>query len=411
MSSIRKAGVAFYPGVGVSPDLTGLADTISLKYKMRGNADFTDAGISFTEDNAGTYTAPLTLSTVGDYIVIIESTDDAIENLEGNVLVTAASIDDVNDAVTALQSDMTAIKTQIDVLDEAELNGIAESVKTLTSNVESVRGLIQSGSSRITVDDANRANELKVGDIITDADGTEAVVTAMVSDNNSVYISYDAGRGDFNADTTSTINYLDQTDIAITGATPNAVDSVMEFVESINAALNSGGDGLEAIAGYTDNLELMLEGKEYKDTEGNTVSASDSKGLAEIYSKIGENGSDVIASIRTIVEDIRDELRSDIYSKIDGAKSNIIDSVTAVKDVVDANKAHLENAGYGLDALKTILDDLATSGTQHDTDIKAILADGTNGLEAIKTTIMNKLDVMDGKLDNISGATGSRIFI
>jgi hypothetical protein len=45
----------------------------------------------------------------------------------------------------------------------------------------------------------------------------------------------------------------------------SAVNSVMEFVTQINDALTSGGSSLSALSQYTDNLELMLEGKAYTD--------------------------------------------------------------------------------------------------------------------------------------------------
>jgi prefoldin subunit 5 len=339
--SIRKAGVTFYPGVGVSPDLSGLADTLTLKYKKRGDADFTISEESFTEENPGTYTTPLNLSSVGDYIVIIESTDTRIENLEGNVLVTAASIDDVNAAVQNLQSDMTDIKAQIDALDEAELNGIKEQVQELSTHIATIEGLLD---------------------------------------------------GDDNASL-------------------NVLKSLIEDISN---------SGLDSISTFVDNVELMLEGKEYIDTEGNVVSAEDSKGLREIFDAIDSSGGDT-----TYIRGKIDDVIINMNNYYDGVTDNqviikgkindvVIPGLEEVKAVVDANKAHLEDSGYGLDALKTLLDNLTLSVgniSTDNSDVLDVLNDGTNGLAAIKDSIMNKLDSMDAKLDNIATATTSRIFV
>ena len=103
-----------------------------------------------------------------------------------------------------------------------------------------------------------------------------------------------------------------------------------------------------------------------------------------------------------------------------GAKSESM-SRTAVKTVVDANKATLEDAGYGLSALKTLIDTANTSLTAANADTDSIIAtlgDATNGLAAINTNITTRFDTvdatlstMDGKLDSIGAGISAEVHI
>jgi len=422
MSSIRKAGVAFYPGVGVSPDLTGLASTFALKYMKRGGS-FVDAGLTFTEDNAGTYTAPLTLTEVGDYIVIIESSDSRIENLEGNVLVTAASIDDVNNAVTALQSDMTSVKTQIDLLDEESVNSLKTDVSNIQSTLSELSTLIDSSGYTGLKITGDVTSELEIGDEINDRDDSgSGTVVSIDFDGTDTWVTLDNRSGSWTVGDVIEVQSKPNLSGAV-GApyddTVNPMDSVMEFVKAINDELEGGFGALGVLKGYTDNIELMLEGKQYKNTDGSIVIEENSYGLSEIYDAIDSSSGDttyirgkvdqIIQNVSNIGTDI-----SNIVTQIDDLEALIDPKIDAIKTVVDANEATLEDAGYGLSALKDLLDTLTNSVgniATDNSDVLAVLNDGVNGLEAVKTTIMNKLDAMDTKLDNITGATGSRIFI
>ena len=184
MSSIRKAGVAFYPGREFGPDLTGKADTFAIKYKIAGSADaFTEPGDAFSEMDAGTYTVPLTLPTVGDYLVVIESSEDGVESLAGNVVVAAANIDDVKLAIDNLRTVADSIAADVDGLD-------GDTLSSIEANLNALKALID------------------------DEDGA-------------------------------------------------TVNSVMEWVEKIDAALVDGTSGLSALSGFTDDIENMMVGTEF----------------------------------------------------------------------------------------------------------------------------------------------------
>ncbi len=428
MSAIRKAGVTFYPGVGVSPDLTGLADTLSLKYKKRGDSSFTSSANSFTEENTGTYTTPLTLNSTGDYIVIIESTDPRIENLEGNVLVTAASIDDVNNAVQTLQNDITSIKSQIDVLDETELNNIKEQIDELGGVLGEVKNLIDNKNPTGLKINGDVRSEIEIGDIINDRDDSgSGTIIDIYFDGNDTWVRFE-GHGSYDDGSWTpgdVIEVRNKPNLSGTVGAPydnslDPVDSVMEFVEDINRALSTGASSLSVLSRFTDNIEYMLEGKEYIDTDGIIVSEADSKGLREIFDAIDNSGGDT-TYIKGRVEDLVININN-YYSEIQNEQvvikgrinDVVIPGLDAVQTVVDANKAHLENSGYGLSAIKNLLDSIDSSigNIQTDnSDVLLVLNDANNGLSAIKNSILNKLDSMDGKLDTLVAATTSRIFV
>ena len=417
MGAIRKAGVEFYPGVGVSPDLTGLANTMSAKYKLHGSATYTNVSAPFVENNPGTYSVPVTISAVGDYQFIIESTDSNIENLEGNILVTAASIDDVNNAVTNLQSDIDSIKTQVDLLDEASVNNIGSQLTNVSKTVDQIKTLIDNDNYGYTVP-SDVTLEFTVGELVEDPSNTPETAVVKQSRFDSVanvtYITLEDETALWN-DGTTTMKIGPQTFTSTFVANP--LDSVMEFVQAINDSLGTGGGSLSAIAGYTDNLELMLEGKAYTDTTGNPVDATTSKGLIEIFDRIVATETDAANNLTTLRGDITtlsnkvDTQTTTLTNTIESNKTTIITDLNAVYTIVNANKAFLENGTSGLTAIKNAIDTLSTDVSDSETNLTAILNDNTNGLTAIKSAILNKLDLMDAKLDNIGGATGSRIFL
>lgn len=326
MSATRKAGVEFYPGVGVSPDLTGLAATLSAKYKQRGDASYTAVTGSFTEDNPGTYSIPTTITAVGDYQFIIESTDPAIENLEGNILVTAASIDDVKSAVDALQLDVTGIKATTDLLNTTELENLSE---------------------QITLVDTNLGNLTTLVDTVDANDG---------------------------------------------------ITSLRELLTDIQ----SGGVNVDSLINGQADIAAMLRGDEFL-ADGTTANPLHNNGLDEIHGKVDTLLVDVQTAITTAHDNIVTEMGL--------AKVSIETKIDAVQTVVDANKLTLEDAGYGLAALKDLLDALTTDVADSETNLTNILNDATNGLSAIKTAIMDKLTSMDAKLDTIGGSTRSRIYL
>lgn len=324
--SLKKAGVEFLATIDVSPDLTGKAANFSAKFRNNTTGVVTDVAAAFTElaASAGTYQVPMTIPVTGDFTVIINNSTDGLGSIVAPVVVMAASLDDIKLAVDGLNTKMDSVKTQVDLLDEAALNGLEAKVNTLTTTLNNVKTLID------------------------DEDGA-------------------------------------------------TVNSVLEFVEKIDAALSNGGGGLSALEGYTDDIENMLLGTEFL-ADGTTPNPLFGNTNINIMAALN-NVTTGLPAIKTAMTDAK----ASIETKIDTLKTDLQADVAAVKVVVDANKATLENAGFGLSALKTAIDTLGTALTAHDTDIKAILNSATFGLEALKNLITTRFDAVDTKLTSIDG--------
>ena len=189
------------------------------------------------------------------------------------------------------------------------------------------------------------------------------------------------------------------------------VNSVMEFVAQIDTALVAGGSGLAALSGYTDDIENMMSGTEFlaDGITSNPFYDVANPGVAKESSVI-----DGIVAIQTSVTTAKDA----IMANDDANKGLIIAATTAIKTVVDTNSSTLENAGFGLAALKTLVDNVNTAVTSGETNVLNELGDATYGLAAIKTELSSRFDsvdsvlsIIDGKIDNAASKQGFRSFV
>ena len=237
-------------------------------------------------------------------------------------------------------------------------------------------------------------------------DDVKGAVDTLQTDMTAVLAEVDGLNGE---DLTALKTTIDNIKTLIDDEDGATVNSVMEFVEKIDDALSGGSGGLAALEGYTDDIENMLVGTEFL-TDGVTANPfydATNPGVAKdstIYTALTTLQTD----ITTAKDSIETKLDTLVGTSADtSAEDTLYGKVAGVQEVVDANKLTLEDAGFGLSALKDLLDVLTVNMATHDTDIKAILTDATNGLEAIKTDIMAKLDAMDLKLDTIVDNTNS----
>lgn len=184
---------------------------------------------------------------------------------------------------------------------------------------------------------------------------------------------------------------------------PATRNSVIEFLQDINAAIADSGSGLAALKGFTDDVENMLLGTEFlaDGTTANPFYDATNPGVA--------TAAALNAGITTLSTAIANAVTNDNTNK-----DTIITAISNVQTVVDANKLTLEDAGYGLNALKTLLDSVISGQGTDTTTITDILNDGVNGLAAIKTllnTMDGKLDSIEGKIDAIGGTNTAIAFV
>ncbi len=193
------------------------------------------------------------------------------------------------------------------------------------------------------------------------------------------------------------------------GDTSGTATTVLDFVTQINDALNSGS-GLSALEGYTDDIENMLLGTEFlaDGTTANPFYDATNPGVAK--------ESSLAAALVTLQGNIS-SAQTAVTDAITTSEGVITGKTDALQIVVDANKATLEDAGFGLAALKALIDGVNTAVTDGETNILNVLNDAANGLVAIKTELVSRFDSVDaklltieGKVDAGSSATSFKVF-
>lgn len=320
---MRKAGIQFNPAVSLADDLTGIASTFSGQYRLEGSTGaWTPFPQGFVEEKPGFYSSPLTLTTPGSYLISIASTDSRVDDVDGYVTITAATVDDVQAAIAAAQLDITAMKAQVDTLDEATVNNIANQVTAVDTKLVELKGLLSD------TDDA-------------------------------------------------------------------AVVSLRELLLDIQNAGSSRDSVITALTHFTDDLEAMVRGDEFLN-DGVTANPFFGKTGHDIYDQLVDSTS----FIHGAISDTKTALETDAHT----TRDLIVGKVDAIKAVVDANSGTLENATYGLAAIKALLDNINSNTAGGTQSIIDMLNDAENGLAAIKTSIMDKLTTIEGKVDGIATA-------
>jgi len=277
----RKVGIPFFPGFDLDPDDTGLADTFTLKYKIRKvDTDFTTLDAPFVEEQPGAYAVEFTPTVKGDYFVIIESTNSSVPITSGSVLVQDANIDDVKTVVDS-------INTAVNNLDSAELNNIKEQIDGLITKVEELTLNINSEDS---ADAVTSLRELLVAitEAGTDRDGVIAALTSG-SLNLKEYITgteflsdgvtENPFYGKTNVEIFDTLNTL-KTNVETLGVeVKDKIDAAKVVIDSNFAKLTDAGYGLEAIKTAIDSIS-----SDNTSSDGSYALLSDeTKGLVSLF--------------------------------------------------------------------------------------------------------------------------------
>lgn len=421
---MRKVGIPFNPGVAVDPDLTGLASTFTAEYRLEGTTGaFTPIAGVFTEEYAGFYTIPLTINTPGSYLIKFVSTDTRIGNHEGYVQVANTSLDDIQTAIDNVQADMTAVKTQVDTLDEVELNHLHEELAAMSATVSTMNTLLNDTTDTYFELAGDQTLVVTAGDaVVGGTSGSTGTVQSAVYDSTTdvTKVITTGTVGTFVNGETITSGGAAVTGV-ITASAKNVVNSVYEFITQINESLLSGGSSLSILRDFSLDVEHMLNGDAL--FENGTANPTSGKGLVAIFNEITATHSDLTA-LKALAEDatvgfaaIKNAItagETSIIAKID-ALNNLTDPnslasrLVTINTIVTNNSGVLTNATYGNAALKDAIVALSTGSTGGTDSIIAILEDATNGLAAIKTAIMDKLGLMDTKLDTIITTQAAKV--
>jgi len=140
--AVKKAGVEFYAKVETNSDFAGQAATFSASYIKDADGVQTAIAAAFTEDAnvPGLYKVPVTIPATGDYTLVINNATAGMDNHPFPIVVTNASIDDVNTAIAAVQTTADAINLEV-----AGLNG--DTLTQLTTDIAAVSALIADGNA------------------------------------------------------------------------------------------------------------------------------------------------------------------------------------------------------------------------------------------------------------------------
>ena len=399
----------FYVVLAIDTD----ANTFSLDHGLEGAAASGDTVDK--RGNTGTYKAAVTVNNVGDYVVFVSNYELGMGHTSYPLTVEAATTDDVKELLDSVASEVSSIKTQVDTLDEESLNSIAGKIDTVNDTVTNIKDLIDDAQDVVLTLNGDETGILVVGANVTgDTSGATGEVTSS---------SYDA-----DTDTTTiAVNNVDG--VFVTGETLNdgtnsttgtiqtivndVVNNVIDFVKQINDALTDGGSSLDALKSINDDIEIMLQGGDTL-SDGETANPTAGKGLIQIFDDLAVAKADV-SEIRTLAEDsaygfsaIRtaiDNARISIESKIDALTdeddaNSLASKINAVKTVVDANEATLEDSGFGLAAIKNALDNVAGLFADGGA-IEVRIDDIDSALTDLQSAIDAQTTHMDGRFDEV----------
>jgi len=410
--TIKISGVYYRAG-----SVDTVANTITLKRGLEGLV--TAATAVDLNGRTGSYVAMITFPTVGDFTGHVSNPSLNMDNEAFPIRVGAATVDDVNTAIEALQTDLTAVKGQVDTLDEATVNGISGKVDALSNNLDAVHTLIKDTSDVYVEIAGNETAIIGQGETIT---GVTSAATGVVQ-----YVTYDAtldvtkvtmqsATGTFqvgevvNDGTTSTTG-------AISSTKNNVINSVIEFVQDIKTLLGSNS-GLATLKTINNDIEHMLKGDALLDD--GTVNPTATKGLSQIFDELVANHADVTAiktlaedatvgfsAIKTAVSDSRISIEGKIDALVNTADANsLVSKVDAVKVIVDANKALLEDATNGLapimTGVNTIAAMFATGGTA---ELRFSTID--TAITNLDAAVTAQTTHIDGKFDEVLTTLGA----
>lgn len=361
--SVKKAGLVFLITANAPEFLTGKAANFTLLVKN--NIDGTSGGnmvgaFSELEESAGTYQVPVTIPITGEFTVIISNDIDDLPSITAPLVVTAANIDDVKLVVDDLTTTLDEVQTKVNTLDSEAIEAIASAVSTVQGTVDAVQDLIMNKKAVITFDRADETSEFTINDTVkgTSSGAYGTVISAEFGEDFDTVVELTHVFGTFKVGENLTGNTGTTTQrIDIVSESNETVDSVLEFVGQINGALSDTGTGLSALKGFTDDIEFLITGTKYLND-----GATDNPFYDEVNSGVASAAQvancleELKFAISKVVLDIESDLNSLIGSSLDDIDSNtLFGRLLSSKTIVDINKKTLEDSGYGLSALQTLI--------------------------------------------------------
>jgi len=407
--AIKKAGIPFKLKLDTNADLTGQAAGFSAYYIEDLTGTKTVVSNAFVEDanTAGLYMVDITIPTAGDYTLVINNSGIGMDNHAAPLVVVNATIDDVKAVVDTLTTTMNTVAADVVNLDGASLS-------TIQTNIQNVVSLIDDPTKTVAVTvSGDETALLATGAVISNKAAGAGTFTGTVDsstfDGTNTIVNFSnvdatVGLGDLVVGDVLSDGTVDTTGTVVTiDSLLSPVNSVLEFINKINADLTTGASSLSVLSGYTDDIENMINGTKFLNdgVTANPFYDATNPGVAK-ESSLTSGLTNIQTALETSLTDAQAAIQADI---------------AAVKTVVDANATVLTDAGFGLAALKTLIDTASTTNATNTTNVLALLNDSTNGLSAINANLTTRFDSVDTavaslqtKADGLSAPQSFKLF-
>jgi hypothetical protein len=230
----------------------------------------------FTESTeaAGLYFTPnIVINEPGDYTVVMNNPSIGMTNHPHPVVVTNATIDDVNNAIAAVQATANDIKTEVDGLDGQNLQDIKASLASIKALLDDEDGNAVNSVMEFVqkIDDAlsSGASSLSVLSGYTDDIENMLLGTEHLADGSDNPL-YGANNADLMALVQNSLAAL-QNNIAVAknsievkindfkASVESKVDAVKTVVDANAAILGDNSYGNSALKGLLDNITAKID--------------------------------------------------------------------------------------------------------------------------------------------------------
>ena len=324
-----KAGVAFPISLDTTPDRVVVPENILVKYSLANstNTPTLSAGTT-TAKGDGAYVHMATINQVGYYLVNVFLPGDGVtsddENINLSVLVTNATVDDVYTLVGTVDAKIDAIKTQVDLLDEATLNALNSEIGLVKTKLTDIVALIS---------DENDAGITSLKELL------QQLSTSVAGSNSSL--------------------------TAIDGCIRAATDDIENMIAGTEFLANGSPN---PFFGNT-NVDIM----DALNAMGVTLQQAIDDAKASVLTKIDDAKALLaadIAAVQAVVDANSDLLSSDVFglaklmSTLEAFKSAETNHFTTVVDAINAISTALSGTNSGLasklDTIETKIDVVTT---------------------------------------------------
>jgi len=396
--SVKKAGIPFKLKLDTNSDLTGQAANFSAYYIDDATGAKTVISDAFVEDvnTAGLYMVNLTIPTAGEYTVVISNAAIGMDNHPASIVVTASTIDDVKTEVDTLLTNLNVVANDVSGIDGVSINALDTTLSSVTAVInnqileiqttgfptDAIVGLYIKGAAvygKILSFDATK--QILVVEKTANLPDPSTLITFNFSDITGTWIKKDGNNHAYVSTATSS-RFV------------SSNGTVDRWLTDIQATID-GSTGLSALAGYTDDIENMLNGTEFlaDGVTNNPFYDATNPGVIKEAS--------VISGLTT--------LQTALQTTITNVQAAIQADIAGVKTVVDTNAATINDSTNGLVAIKALLDTLNTSITTDGATIASALSDATNGLSAINTNANTRFDTVVANITNVENSVSTSV--